>query len=131
MKRLVEEPEELEATAPAAAPGSSSSAFRRRLLASKKARYPLVFLALTAMHAMVLLVMKLASSSRAYAFSPASAIVCTEVTKLGLAAGLYAKELREMPKEMRPASFDEKATLRVWGATTLVALLYAVNNVRR
>ena len=104
----------------------------RRLLA--KVGPPLiVFFVLTFMHALALLVFKFCAVNGSYPFSPASALVCTEATKLVLATWLHRHEIRGMPEATRPVglldSFRLTATPAVWTATAVIAALYTVNNL--
>lgn len=105
----------------------------QREWSKKVVQHLVVFVGLTFMHALALLVFKLCAVDHKYPFSPASALVCTEATKLCLATFLHHRELASMPEESRPAgiiaSFRQTATLKVWAATAAVALLYAVNNL--
>lgn len=105
----------------------------KREWSSKIVQHLTVFVALTFMHALALLVFKLCAVDHKYPFSPASALVCTEATKLVLATCLHSREIQSMPEEGRPSgifdSFRKTASLKVWVATAVVALLYAVNNL--
>jgi len=105
----------------------------QRTWSSKVVQHVTVFVGLTFIHALALLVFKLCAVDHSYPFSPASALVCTEVTKFCLATFLHRREIAAMPEETRPAgivaSFRQTATLKVWLATATVAVLYAVNNL--
>ena len=105
----------------------------KREWSSKVVQHLVIFVVLTFMHALALLVFKLCTVNHTYPFSPASSLVCTEATKLVLATFLHSREIASMPEETRPAgtldSFRKTATLKVWIATAVISLLYAVNNL--
>ena len=114
-----------------------------------------VFVMLTIMHSLALVVFELASDGDgSYRFSPASALVLTELAKLVLATAIHLSELRVAVVDeddgnevdfrfvtrlccrlmTRPAaalveSFRQTASARVWAASIVVAALYAVNNL--
>merc|ERR1719487_2117001 len=71
----------------------------QRGLTSKMVQHLVVFVVLTFMHALALLVFKLCAVDHSYPFSPASALFCTEVTKLFLATFLHHREIASMPED--------------------------------
>lgn len=91
-----------------------------------------MFLILTAMHALGLLMHKLCSNEdHSYDFSPASTLVCIELTKLALATALHKREVSTATQGPRSLvqSFRETGTLKLWLATTAIAVMYTANNL--